>query len=278
MLTQCLVWLNTWANAIASILLAPIAVLPGWLSITMVAFVTGILMLLAFKYTSNQDAIKRVRNTIKANLWALSLFKDSLAVSFRCQGRILVAACHLILLAIVPMLVMLVPMCLLLGQLSVWYQARPLQVGEETVVTLQIAEGSWDQFRQVQLAPTSAIGTITGPVRVPSKCMISWKLQPAESGHHRLMFRQDGQTFEKELAVGDGFMQLSARRPAWRCSDVLVFPRERPLAADSPVQSIELVYPARDSWTAGSKSWLIYWFAASMLAALVARPLLRVNV
>ena len=30
-------------------------------------------------------------------------------------------------LALVPMLVMLVPVCLLLGQLSLWYEARPLR-------------------------------------------------------------------------------------------------------------------------------------------------------
>ena len=51
-------WLNSIAGVVARILLAPIAWLPGWLSATLVASVTGVLLLIAFKYTSNQLAIK----------------------------------------------------------------------------------------------------------------------------------------------------------------------------------------------------------------------------
>src|SRR4029077_13392403 len=130
-MTQLVVWLNAAANACASVLLAPLALLPGWLSATLVAAVTGVLMFIILNHTSNQRAIKRARATIKANLLALSLFKDSASVSLRSQGRILLGAAALLVLAIVPMLVMLVPMCLVLGQLALWYQTRPLRVGEE---------------------------------------------------------------------------------------------------------------------------------------------------
>ena len=63
--------------------------MPGWLSATIVAGVTGVLLLLVFKFTSNQAKIGRVRNEINANLLALKLFKDSTRVSLRAQGRIL---------------------------------------------------------------------------------------------------------------------------------------------------------------------------------------------
>ncbi|MBL8848184.1 MAG: hypothetical protein JNG89_00790, partial [Planctomycetaceae bacterium] len=138
MLTQLIVCLNTAAGMLAKVAFAPIAWLPGWLSATLVGVVTGILMLWAFKHTSNQAAILRTRNQIKANLLALSLFKDSMAVSLRAQGRILLNAGRLLALSLVPMLIMFVPMCLLLGQLAVWYQARPLPVGSEAVVTAQL--------------------------------------------------------------------------------------------------------------------------------------------
>ena len=59
-LTRMVVWLNALANGLGGLLLAPIAVLPGWLSATVVAAVTGVLLLVVFKYTSNQRGIKRV--------------------------------------------------------------------------------------------------------------------------------------------------------------------------------------------------------------------------
>ncbi len=88
-LAQTAARLSAGANALGRFLLAPVGVVPGWLSATVVASVTGVLLLAVFKYTSAQDAIRRVRNDINANLLALKLFKDSAMVSLLAQGRIL---------------------------------------------------------------------------------------------------------------------------------------------------------------------------------------------
>ena len=108
-LARVAAWLNAAANFLGRWLLAPVGVVPGWLSATVVAAVTGVLLLVVFKYTSNQRAIKRVRNDIDANLLALKLFKDSTRVALRAQGRILLGAGRLFVLAVVPMLVMACP-------------------------------------------------------------------------------------------------------------------------------------------------------------------------
>src|SRR5262245_32425105 len=137
-LAQVVVWLNAISNALGSVVLAPIGVLPGWLSATLVAVGSGLLFLVAFKYTSNQRAIKAVRSDIKANLLALKLFKESPWVTLRAQGRVLWGALRSVALAVVPLLVMAVPVCLLLGQVALWYQVRPLPVGEEAVITVKL--------------------------------------------------------------------------------------------------------------------------------------------
>ena len=59
------------ANHLGRFLLAPVGVLPGWLSATLVAGLTGVLLLAVFKYTSNQRAIQRVRNDINGNAWSI---------------------------------------------------------------------------------------------------------------------------------------------------------------------------------------------------------------
>src|SRR5258708_36529644 len=200
-LTQLVVWLNAVADALGRLLLAPLGVLPGWLSATVVSAATGVLMLLAYKYTSNQKAIKRVRDDINAQLLALKLFKDSASVALRAQGRLLVGAFRLMVLAVVPMLVMVVPVCLLLGQLALWYQSRPLQVGEEAVLTLKLngnAESSWPDVR---LEPTDAIETTIGPVRVQSKREICWNIKARANRHHHLGFHAGDPTADKQLAI-----------------------------------------------------------------------------
>lgn len=276
-LTQAVVWLNAASNALGRVLLAPLSAMPGWLSATAVSAVTGVLLLVIFKHTSNQRAIRRVRNDINAQLLALKLFKESVRVALRAQGRVLVGAARLLALAVVPMLVMAVPVCLILGQLSLWYQARPLRVGEEAVVTLKL-NGTAEPWPEVSLAPTDAVEVTLGPVRVLSKGEVCWQVRARENGHHRLVFRVDGREVEKDLAVGDGFMRVSAQRPAWSWSDALLHPWEPPFRPGSPVASIEIDYPRRESWTSGSDSWLIYWFIVSMVAGFCFRRWLNVDV
>src|SRR5207302_273278 len=149
-------------------------VLPGWLSATIVAAATGVLLLVVFKHTSNQRAIKRVRDDINAHLLALKLFKDSTSVTLRAQGRILVGALRLFVLAVVPMLIMAVPVCLILGQLALWYQARPLRVGEDAVITVKLNGGAASSRPDVRLRPSSAVEVTTGPIRVLSKREVCW--------------------------------------------------------------------------------------------------------
>jgi hypothetical protein len=277
-LAHLVAWLNAAANVIGGLLLAPVALVPGWLSATMVAAVTGVLLLIVFKYTSNQRAIKRVRDDINAHLLALKLFKDSTSVSLRAQGRILAGALRLFVLALVPMLVMAVPVCLILGQLSLWYQARPLRVGENAVVTVKLNGNTGSSWPDMRLQPTGAVEVTTGPVRVLSKREVCWDVKAVEPGQHQLEFQAGQETVGKELAIGDGFMRVSGLRPGWQWSDILLNPAEPPFRPGSPVQAIEVDYPQRSSWTSGTDWWVGYWFAASMIAALCFRRLLNVNV
>jgi hypothetical protein len=155
----------------------------------------------------------------------------------------------------------------------------------------------------VTLEPTPAVETAVGPVRVFSEREVCWDVTARENGYHRLVIRVGDQEFEKELAVGDGFMRVSARRPSRvRSEDLVLHPGEEPFAPDSAVASIDVAYPPRTTWTNGSESWLsswyvlsmtgldwlggcvglsgwmIYWFVVSMVAALCFRRMLNVNV
>lgn len=285
LLAQVVVWLNALANAVGRLLLAPISVLPGWLSATIVAGVTGVALLVVFKYTSNQRAIKRARDHIKANLLALKLFKESASVALRAQGSTLIGAFRLLVFAIVPLLVMIVPVLLILGQLALWYESRPLQVGQEAIITLKLNGNAGSPWPDVQLQPTDAVEVSAGPVRVLSKREICWNLRARQTGYHRLTFDVAGEAVDKELAIGDSFMRVSAQRPGWSCSDVLLHPWEQPFRPDSPVQSIEIDYPERDSWASGAgfrifgvSSWVIYWFVVSLVAGFCFRGVLNVNI
>jgi hypothetical protein len=276
-LTYLVAWGNAAANAIGGLLLTPLGLLSGWLSVTLTGIAAGVLMLLVYKYTSNQQAIKRVRADIKANLLALKLFKDDVRVVLHAQRALFAGAFRLLALAVVPILVMAWPATMLLAQLGLWYEARPLRVGEETVVTIKLRGEPGAAWPKVKLRSAPGVEVAAGPVRVTSQREVCWRIVAREKGYHTLTFEVDGQTVEKELAVGDGLMRVSQLRPGWDWSEALLNPAEAPFAADGPVQSIEVQYAPRPWWFGVTWTWVAYWFLVSLVAAFVFHRPLGVN-
>jgi uncharacterized membrane protein (DUF106 family) len=277
-LAQIITRINVLTNALGKFMLAPIGILPGWLSNTVVSAVTGVVLLIIFKYTSNQRAIGCVRDNIKANMLALKLFKDSISVTLQAEGRVFKGALLLLLHAIRPMLVMIVPVSLLLAQLGLWYQSRPLQPEEQTIITMKLNGRIDSPWPKVSIESIPGAKVTLGPVRISSKRQICWEIKAVENGCHRIIFEVDHQQIEKELSVGDGFMRVSVERPGWHWADILLHPWEEPFSPDSAVQSISINYPDRLSRTSGTNWWLIYFFVASMLFALIFKPFLKVRI
>ncbi len=117
-----------------------------------------------------------------------------------------------------------------------------------------------------------------GPVKISAKREILWQLEATQKGYSSIIFQVNGEKIEKSFAVGDGFMRISAERPGWQWTNVMLYPAEKPFASDSLVQSIRIDYPERTSSTGGTNHWLIYFFIASMIFALIFKPFLKVRI
>ncbi len=277
-LTPIVAWINVAVNAPGRLLTGFMNAVPGWLSNTIISAVAGVVLLVMFKYTSNQKAIGKVRDGIKANMLALKLFKDSIGVTLKSQGQVFKGAFLLLFHSIRPMVFMIVPVVLLFAQLALYYQFRPMMPGEEALVTLELNGDADEPMPNVRLVPSEAVEVVTGPVRVFSKREIVWKVQAKQAGLSDLSFQVAEQRVGKQLAVGNGFMRVSPKRPGWKWLDILTNPEEVPFAGDSAVRSISIEYPPRDSWTSGTNWWVLYFFVASMAFALIVKPFFKVRI
>ncbi len=278
LLIQLIIWLNIIANTIGSVLLGFIAAVPGWLSNTIISAVVGVFFLFLLKYCSNQKAIGNIRSQISANLLALKLFKDSMIVTFKAQGQLFKYAFLLFVNMIFPMLVGLIPFCLIVTQMSLWYEFRPLQVGEETLATVKLKNDSPSSLPNVSLAANDAFEIVTGPVRAVDINSVYYTIKAVKPGRHDVIVETGGVQFAKSISIGDGFMRISTERPAMNFSDIFLYPAEKPLAADSLVQSIRIDYPDRPGLISGAGWWMIYFIVVSIIFALIFKPFLNVKI
>jgi len=279
LVAQLISWLNAGMNTLFGLMCGPMTALPAWLSLLVGSVVLGVVLLVLFKYTSNQTAISRVRDRIKARLLGMKLFKDNIPVVLKSQLQVFGSAAMLLLHSIPPMLVMALPFCLVLGQLGVWYQAKPLEIDGQAVVSMQLSGLKNAPIPPVSLVSTEAINILSGPVRVPSKQQVFWQIQAARPGTHQLHFKVGDIHVQKELSVGSGFMPVSIKRPSsLSLGDLILYPAEKPFDKASPVRSIEIGYPDRTSPITGSGNWVITLFIVSMLSAFIVKPFFNVKI
>lgn len=268
--------LNPIGTFFGDVVYAILSPLPVWFGITFISIVTGVVMLIAFRDLSNQDAIGRAKDDIKANLLAMKLFKDELRVVFQSQVRLLGAIFRLQRYVLTPVLWMTLPMLLGLAQMGIRYQWRPLQPGEPVIIKAVLHESLANQHEpDVQLTSKSEITVEAGPVTGGG--VTTWRISGTETGRHTLKILVEGQVIVKQLVVGNGFERVSALRPSRHWFDQLLHPVESALPTDSPVQSVEIVYPHIDSWVYGADYWVIYFFVVSMAAALILKPMFNVK-
>lgn len=259
------------------LLFRPFVAGPGWLSLVVFSVVVCVCGLVVYKYTSNQSAIKRIKDRIKGHTLAIKLFKDDLGVMFRSLGHILRCSLSLFRYALVPLLVMMVPFVLVTAQLGLRYQRRPLHVGESVVVSAKLAP-EVDLLADIPTLETGpGIITETPPVRIPSEHQVLWRVRATEPGRHTFRVRLGEQAVEKTLTVGEHYERVSVLRSNGGFWEALIYPAEGPLPADSVVQAISVAYPDRDSWFCGTTVWVLWLMGLSFVLTFLFKPLLGVE-
>lgn len=240
--------------------------------ITILSIVFGVLMLVAFKYLSNQKAIARVNNDIKANLLALKLYKDELRVTFVAQGRLFWAVVRLQRYMLTPVLILLLPMMIVLAQMGIRYQWRPLAPGERTTVEARLTDSTGAP--PMSLSVDNGVQVEAGPIVGDGRAV--WRVRAVSPGRHLLKINHGLTLAEKELVVGKAGERVNPER-ATKWTTLLLNPAEPPLPKGGPIASIAVEYPATTSWICGSDWWVLYFFVVSMVAALVLKPVVGVK-
>lgn len=247
--------------------------LPPVVGITVLSAFFGVVLLIAFKYLSNQKAIGRVRDTISASLLALKLYKDDMMVTLRTQGRLFVAIAKLQWYMFMPIIILLLPMLMAMAQMGVRYQWRPLRVGEETQITAEL-DDFVDEYSKLAIEPNEGLCVLAGPVIGGGEAV--WRVLAEKAGRHTLTITCDGKSVTKEFVVGRAGQRVNPIR-GQRWTDQLLNPNEAALPGRLPVRSISINYPPFESYIYGSDWWVLYFFVVSMVFALLFKPMFNVR-
>jgi len=272
--------LNSIIGKIFEILFFPFQNMNPWAGLVFISFVTGIFMLIIFRFTSNQKGIKAVKNKIKAHLLELRLYKDNLRLTFLAQGNILRANLKYIGYSTKPMLVMIIPLVLIIIQLNFWFAYDSLLPGQKAILKVKFNNTLNPIEMDIDIKASPGIALDSPPLRIEEENEINWRLSILEKGLHEIHVLVDSRNFSKNISVEQkALKRISPRKVRSNVLQQLIYPGEPPLPKESPIQYIEVLYSGKNmSFFGLSLHWLIIYFAISILFGFTLKRFFKVEI
>lgn len=249
---------------------------PVW-GLLAISVVTGIVMVIIFKFTSNQTAIRRTKDKISAYFLEVRLYKDDLSLMLDAQRRILRTNLTYMKYSLMPMLVMIVPVVLILIQLGIRYENRPLKPGDSALVKLKFDEPI--ESLDVAVSADSGLQLETPLLRIPEEREIDFRIGAVEKGDHQFTLRVNENQITIPVPVGNSLKPVYPERTKAAFSAALLSPGQKPLPADCPLISFNMLLPKRQLKLLGMNvHWLIFFFIVSIIAGYSLKGVFKVEV
>lgn len=250
---------------------------PMW-AMTAISLVSGVVMVWIFGKVSDQDTIKKVREQIRGNLIGVRLFQSDIGVVLRLQRRIFGDTFHYMRYALVPMVVLLVPVVLIMTQLNLRFAARPFEPGEQALVKTYLRDAT-TLDGDLRLDVPDGVTVETKAIRIPNTREVAWRVRIEADGEHRMRVLAGGQEIETRLIAGGQWGAVPQRRTGRGVLDTLLYPGEPPIPTDHPVEAVEIVYPPLELRAFGwSINWLVAFFVLSLVFGFAFKDMLGVEI
>ena len=241
-----------------------------------ISLAVGLLMVLVFRYLSDQKAIHVAKDQLKAHLLAVRLYQDQLPVVLRSYGRILRGTGRYIRLAFRPLLFAVIPITLLIVQLDRYLGWMPAEPSQPFLVKVRATR---DSLNDVSLQLPAGLAITAPPVHVPASNEVVWRLVADENGKYDVNVLAGGQTFSKEVVVSPDLSRVSPVRLRGQWWERFLSSGESALPDSRAIQSIAVTYSPRSirlfwiEW-----NWIVFFFVASLVAGFFFKTVLGIEV
>lgn len=258
--------LNLVINGLFDLLMRPFMLQSAWPGLIAASLVASVVLVVLFYFSSNPIAIRRTRNRLFARTLELLMFQHDMRASFTACGRILIANADYLFQFLRPMAVGLIPLLLIFVQMESWFDRRPLRIGEQAVLSVEIdpSEPVLEQTIDLELPETLRIDSPS--VRVPSRNELAWRISATGPGDGWIDVIHRGVKERKTLSTGDKLIRLSQTRESSGMLQQLFSPSEPPLDGRSPIRRMLVSYPRRELLIGDTE---IPWFMAAFVLIMV---------
>lgn len=242
-----------------------------------ISIVIGLLMVIVFRYASDQKAIGRAKDRLKAHLLAVRLFQDQLPVVMRAYARIFRGTGHYLRLAFTPFLIAILPITFMIVQLDRYFGWMPLQPAQTFLVEARVEDPSAFNEASLQLPPE--LLSSAPAVHIAKDKEVVWRVMAEREGRYDIHIAAAGQTVAKQVVVSRELARISPVRLKDNFWERMLSSGEPALADNSPVQSIAISYAPRVIAFAWMEwNWIVLFFVVSLVAGFIFKSVLGIQI
>lgn len=242
--------------------------------------------LLVYKYTSNQEGIKKARERIKAHFVEVWLFIDDPILIAKAQAGIFSQGARYLSYALLPLAVMLLPVLIFLINCEYRYHYRPFHPEEVFLLKVRISRSisDWTHVLQLELPP--GIELTAPPLRLLDRdeggrefSEIDYRFKVVETGN-QLIRLTVGDKKNLELPIFSDPSHTMRLTPIEMAGffPTLLHPGRGLLERESGIQRIEIQYPETRLNFFGWETYWVWPFLILMFVfAFALKPIMKVE-
>ena len=243
-----------------------------------VSVITGGVMLFLFKLTSNQKAMKEVKAKISAYFLEMRLYREDMSVVMASQRRILRANLDYMKMALIPAVVMFIPVVLIMVQLNLRYAQTGFQPGDAALLKVKLEEGADPMGGSLKLITDTGLEKASPAVRIPSLGETDWKIRMTDKGVHDLTLETSSGKVSLPIYTTDRLVPIYRTFKRGSIWETVLNPGAPRIPDGMRIKSVEVAYPEMSfNWGFIHLDWLWSFLIISMAFGVVLKFVFRVE-
>jgi hypothetical protein len=247
--------------------LYPFSLIGDAAQILFISTISSFIILFVFRKFSSSEKKKIAKNKIKANIFAIRIYKDFWFVIVKSFFKSLFYTLKYFLLNFGPVLIFFPLLFLFSIQMDIRFGMQPFKTGDEIILSTSLTKSPHEI--KIELEESKYYKRKMPPVYISSFDEegreineINWKLVALKEGIANLSFKVDEKIIKKRLVIGNMDIALSNYKFSSGKFNFLYFlnPAEITITRDCPIKQICIRYPpARVKYLFLNTHWIILY-------------------
>ncbi len=258
--------INFFLTKVFNVILSPFNGVNDFWPVLFLSIVLSFIILYILKYISFPKKIVESKEKIKANIFAIRIYKDFWKVILSSFFKSLFHTFKYFVFNLAPFLIIIPLLLPVFSQMETRYGIRPFNPGE-TIILKANFDNDYKGYK-ISLVKNEFVKTVMNPVFInawkdeektkPIR-VANWKLEAVKNGKTDLKIMIDNEVFSKNLMIGESKASLSDMKYKVSNFGHFLYPAEKLIKNNDILSSIEIHYPGKLIKFLGFKMHWILW-------------------